>query len=364
MNIIHLSSNRIWGGVERYILDLAAAQRDAGEHVVLFTRGFEVTDAPFREAGLDLRRIALKGVADIVSPVRLARYISSETRGDVIIHAHNFKNAVTAVRAARLCRGRNLKVIVTIHFRKVAHTSAYWSRIYRRIDSIISVSGIIRDIFLSSHPSIDPGKIVVVHNSVMAPEPPLTGHVADAASPMLTYVGRISPDKGVSTLIEAAGMISSLPFRLRIIGTGAEEYVGSLKALAESLGVARKIEWLGHKADIYPFIAGSAAGVAPSVCTEAFGLTIIEFMSQGIPVIASGNGAQPEIITSGVEGLLVPPGDAAALAAAMRRILEDPSARRDMGLAARRKFLASFSFSRYFSRVQELYRRVLDGGVS
>ncbi|ROT03242.1 glycosyltransferase family 4 protein [Lepagella muris] len=360
MKIIHLSSNKIWGGVERYILDLAIAQRKSGENVAIFTKGHPLTDSPFIQNGFEVGRLRLNGVLDFISPVKLANYIGRHSEDDVIIHAHNFKNAITAVRTKSLCRNKNVKVVTTLHFRKKAHTSAFWSFIYGRIDKIIFVSEIIKKIFLEPTPKIKMLQTAVVYNSVIVPKKvDADMHVQDGCLPKIVYTGRVCEDKGIEVLINSISLLKDIPFMLHVVGTGDADYMSYLGEMSERYGVADKIVWEGHKRDVYPSIADAYVGVAPSICIEAFGLTIIEFMSQGVPVVASDNGAQPEIITNGEDGMLVSPSSPEQLAAAIRKLLMDEKLRSRMGRNARLTFESKFSYPKFFAEMQAIYQSVI-----
>ncbi|MDE5976469.1 MAG: glycosyltransferase family 4 protein, partial [Muribaculaceae bacterium] len=156
-------------------------------------------------------------------------------------------------------------------------------------------------------------------------------------------------------LIKALPLLSDIPLRLRIAGTGSKEYQESLLKLAADLGVTEKIDWIGFIPDVYEEVRKADICVAPSRARESFGLTVIEAMSQGRPVVTTDNGAQPEIITDGKDGLLIRPEDENFLAEAIRKLSADPDLRREMGRNAFNTFSARFSYDIFFRKMMEEY---------
>ena len=147
-------------------------------------------------------------------------------------------------------------------------------------------------------------------------------------------VGRISPTKGQDVFLRAARLVlADHPLaRFRVIGSALfneQEYERRMHALAAELGIDARVEFVGQVPDVRAELAGLSLLVHASPVPEPFGQVIVEAMAAGVPVIATAAGGVPEL--AGADGelaLLVPPGDDAALAEAMRRTLEDPGAAR------------------------------------
>lgn len=158
--------------------------------------------------------------------------------------------------------------------------------------------------------------------------------------PVIAAVARLIPEKGIDVLLRACVLIQDLPWELRIVGHGAEE--DNLKALAASLGLGNRVEFLGLRDNVEETLQAADVKVHPCLWEEAFGLTIAEAMAAGCATIASRIGGIPEIIDDGVHGLLVTPGNAEELAAAMRRVLANPDLRAELAQAGRRRVLERF----------------------
>lgn len=174
------------------------------------------------------------------------------------------------------------------------------------------------------------------------------------------FVGRIVPEKGVQILLRAAARLGG-EWRLRLIGGGS---AGSeMKALAQSLEIDGKVSFVGllpsaalpaeyHELDLL---------VLPSLTRrnwkEQFGRVLVEAMASGVPVIGSDSGAIPAVI--GGAGRIVPEGDVAALAAALRELRDDPALRAALIEAGRARFLAHFTHDSIAAATVEVYREML-----
>jgi glycosyltransferase involved in cell wall biosynthesis len=121
------------------------------------------------------------------------------------------------------------------------------------------------------------------------------------------------------------------------------------------------IEWLGRKSmdEVYELIGAAACLVFPSNCYETFGRVAIEAFARGTPVIASNHGAMADVTAHGKTGLLFAPGDGADLAAKVRQMLSDESARRSMRGAARAEFEAKYTGARNYEQLMSVYERAL-----
>lgn len=354
MNIVHLISNKVWGGGERYVLDLCRRSEADGHSVAVLTRGREAVDKPFRDAGFTPGHLPLRGALDFFSPMVLARVLN-RMDAPVVIHAHNFKDAYTAVRARRLmAEPSKVRVVVTRHLVKAAKDSAMERDLYKQLDAVIFVSEAARTVFLAGKPGCDEAKLHVVHNSIVAPTDVPREESADGDIRLL-YLGRLSSEKGVDVLIDAMAMLSDLPLKLTIAGTGTAKYVLPLMRRCGNIGIDGRVHWAGSVDDVYASIASADIGVLPSVGTESFGLSVIEFMSQGVPVVASASGGPTEIITDGRDGVLVHPGDASSLAAGIRMLATDPALRSAMGETARATFRERFGYDVFFNKIMDVY---------
>jgi glycosyltransferase involved in cell wall biosynthesis len=170
------------------------------------------------------------------------------------------------------------------------------------------------------------------------------------------YVGRLSPEKGVDVLIEAAAAVPELP--LRIAGDGPQR--GALEAVVAGRQL-RHVTFLG-RVDTQQLAVerrGARVTVVPSVGADPLPTAIIEAAATGLPTIGARTGGIPELVVDGVTGTLVPAGNPSALAAALRAAHAQPSVLASMGRAARADFEQRFSGAAFGARLVSAYESVL-----
>ncbi|OJU44803.1 MAG: hypothetical protein BGN96_01540 [Bacteroidales bacterium 45-6] len=356
--VLQLFASPQWGGGEQYVFDLSRNLLNLGYKIVFVSRKSSDTASKLAELGANATWLPMKFLFDIWSIWKLARIIDQESVD--VVHAHIFKDAFIGLFASKLTR-RKPRVVLTRHLVKRAKTAWLYCWLYKSIDKIIFVSHLAQYEFLSSNPCIAESKMQVVYNSV----PPVSGDegVTDLRekygigpdATLLAFVGRIVPEKGVEVLIEALRPLAHLDFCLLVVGKGQLAYEATLKQRVAELGLAEKVIFVGFVHHVAAFIRGMDIGVLPSICRESFGLTVIEFMQAGKPVVATNNGAQEEIIESGKDGVLVPPEDVAALTEAIAKLLENPAGRFSLGENARHTFSERFAYEVFLEKMTRVY---------
>ncbi len=161
---------------------------------------------------------------------------------------------------------------------------------------------------------------------------------------LVVSVGRLVGWKGIRIIIEAlAGIPEHVCYV--VVGTGAEET--ALRSQAASLGLTNRVHFAGQidHADLPQLLAQCDLFVQPSIGEEAFGISVVEAMACGLPVLASNNGGLPEIIIEGETGALLMPGDVQVWREAIAHLAADAQKLRDLGAAARLRVEAHFSWS-------------------
>jgi glycosyltransferase involved in cell wall biosynthesis len=177
-------------------------------------------------------------------------------------------------------------------------------------------------------------------------------------APVIAMIGRlVSAQKGQDLLLRAMSEIRRHcpEALLLIVGDGPDR--AALESLARKLGLAAAVRFFGHRDDIPAFLAASQVVAVPSVVAEAFGLTALEGMAAGRPVVAFASGGLPELIRHGETGFLVPKGDVAGLASAIQQLLTDPARRERLGAAGRR-VAAGFTTEARVDALSDIYERI------
>ncbi|ODN69430.1 GDP-mannose-dependent alpha-(1-6)-phosphatidylinositol monomannoside mannosyltransferase [Methylobrevis pamukkalensis] len=179
----------------------------------------------------------------------------------------------------------------------------------------------------------------------------------DAA--LLLMVGRLTRWKGHESLIRALARVDR-PFVCALAGEGGDDgYRAELQQLAAAEGVADSLRFLGSRRDIAALDAAADLAFSCSIRPEAFGRVAIEAMAMGTPVIATAHGGSLETVGDGETGWLVPPGDVAAITAAVEATLGDPVRAAAMGQAGRQRVLAGFTTRATCEREFEAISRAL-----
>ena len=185
----------------------------------------------------------------------------------------------------------------------------------------------------------------------------------DRSAPVIAVISRLVRTKGLEYFLEAATAVSArFPSARFLIVGGAcaePEHRAELENRTAQLNLNGKVIFTGARNDVSQILREVDISVLPSL-SESFSNTLLESMAHGIPVIATSVGGNPEIITDGVNGLLVPPRDPAELTLAMNTLLESPELARRLGKAAREKVVREYSLERLLQRTEDLYTSLLE----
>jgi glycosyltransferase involved in cell wall biosynthesis len=205
-----------------------------------------------------------------------------------------------------------------------------------------------------------PETVVVLENGVdfdrFRGVPPVAARAS--ASPLRVGVtANLRPVKGLDVFLTAAAELAAEHPDVEFVVAGEGEKRGSLEAEAAARGLAGRFRLPGAVADVPGFLAGLDVAVLSSHA-EGMSNALLEYMAAGRPVVATAVGAAPELIEDGVHGLLVPPGDAGRLAAAVGRLLRDPDLARRLGDAARRRARDRYGREAMVERFTEFYEHL------
>jgi glycosyltransferase involved in cell wall biosynthesis len=238
----------------------------------------------------------------------------------------------------RQSRGATGAVAVMLSVHRLLGT---WTR---RVSRYIALTDFMRHKFIQGG---FPANQIVVKPNFVAPDPGVGSHGGRYA----LFVGRLSPEKGVQTLLRAWRQEGRMP--LKIAGDGP------LQNLAD--GSPPGIEWLGwlSRGEVVALMKQAFVLVFPSESYEGFPMTIAEAFATGLPVVACHQGAMGEIVQDRQTGLLFTPGDANDLAAKVGWALAHPTEVADMGRRARYEFEAKYTAQRNYELLRDIYNGVL-----
>lgn len=230
-------------------------------------------------------------------------------------------------------------------------------RMFRGAAKVV-VLGTRDQLALSALLRLPPGQTLVLHNAVPDPQPNLPRGRAEGPC-HLVFLGYLSERKGVPELLRALASpaLMSLPWRATIAGGGPVE---EFRRMAADLGVAERVVFPGwiDQTSVKALCGDAEILVLPSHA-EGLAMAVLEGLSHGLAVVATPVGAHSEVIEQDVSGLLVPPGDVAALAGALARVIEDTALRDRLRTGARRRFLEKFDVRSYAERLEHLHTSLL-----
>jgi glycosyltransferase involved in cell wall biosynthesis len=365
MRIVHLVIGGDVAGGQVVALQLAHAARGAG-HTAEFVapaRG-AFTELAERD-GFRVHLLDLNRVVHLSAALRLARLL----RGADVLHTHAGIAANTLGRPA--ARAAGVAVVSHMHIENYFPASPWRAAVHRALDNatarlcarIVAVSEDTRRALVRQGYPVR--RLEVVHNGLdVASLPSADGNglraelgIPDGA-PLVGEIARLCDVKGQRELIAA---LAELPeARLVLVGRDLEQggaYAERLERQAEELGVRDRVVFAGYRDDPHAVLRQLDVVALPS-WTEGLPLVVLEALAHGRPVVATPVGGTPELVTDGVTGLLVPPRDPHALAAALRRLLDDPELARRLGEAGRERVAQDFSASKMGQRVLEIYEEV------
>ncbi|HST97760.1 MAG TPA: glycosyltransferase [Geodermatophilus sp.] len=222
--------------------------------------------------------------------------------------------------------------------------------VYDRVDRFVAPSAFLRDRVVEGGLPAD--RVEVLPNPVVAAPSP---RPAPGDPPAVLYASRLVAEKGVDTLLDAAGRLPE-GVRVRLAGSGRLERAVRARVAAEGLPV----DVLGPLAPdrVAAELRAAAVAVLPALWWENCPMAVLEAAAQGVPVVASAVGGVPELVDDGTTGLLVPPGDADALSGALTRLLSDPAGAGRLGRAGWARVRSRHPPTAHVVALQEVYRRV------
>lgn len=353
MRIAHVVIGGDVAGGQMVALQLAHAAREAG-HELSFV---SPSDGPFadlaRRDGFPVRVVPLAGAGDIRALVRLVRAFRTDRVELVHTHAHFSLNVLARV-AGRLAGARVLSHMHVQNAFRIGRGRALQVAVddatARLCFAIVAVSDATRgDLVRQGYPA---RRIVTVRNGVEPAAP--VGPVRLAEGPIVLEVARLAEVKGQRTLLEALRDVDATAV---LAGRDLEQggaYERELRDEASRLGVAGRVVFAGYRDDVPALIAGCDVLCLPSRA-EGLPLVVLEAMAQAKPVVASAVGGTPELVIHGETGLLVPPGDPAALARALTELLDDPARAAALGEAGRERVLRDFRAEAAAAQILRLY---------
>jgi glycosyltransferase involved in cell wall biosynthesis len=337
LSVVHVVVTDGFAGVERYVCQVAG-ELDRRGHRLLVIGG-----DPARMRSELPGTVHHRPASHLLSA---ATALATAGRAD-LVHVH-MTAAEGAAWLARPFQGAPL--VATRHF-AAGRGSGPVARALARVTSRVITQDIAISRFVAQ--AIDSAAIVIPNGVADRPQAPLV-------APAVVMLQRLDTEKAPDVGIRAFALsgLAGQGWRLTVAGQGV---LGpSLVRLVGQLGLTGSVAMPGHVADTDQLLAGSSVLLAPAPL-EPFGLSVVEAMAHGLPVVAAGGGAHLE--TVGQDGLLFPPGDAPAAAAALARLAGDAGLRHSVGTALRLRQQDRFTLPGHVDRLERVYLELVDGAL-
>ncbi len=362
MRIAQLSSMTGYYGGEVHLAALAAGMCARGHEVHVVVRPGSALAERLTSTGIAVTTLPLVDWYEPLGTARLAAWLRRHRIE--VLHTHTPRDWYTAAVATL---GTATANVGTRHRLDPVGRARFKRPFLDRFAALLAVSEAVRSSLLASA-VMAPERVLTVRHGI---EPPAAapdrnearrrlGLAADAE--VVGFVGRLSPDKGLPVLLAATALLRPRRPRLQVAIIGDDErnsgHGRRLRAGVVAAGLDGVVHFLGYRPDAAELGEGFDLQAVPSLA-EPFGLVVLEAMAQGVPLVATDAGGIPEIVRHGRDGLLVAPGDAAALAGALEQLLADPELGARLAAAAFRRVRADFATAGMLDAIEAVYRRAL-----
>jgi len=338
--------------------------------------------------GIDRLMDAVRGQIATAAPDLAVKFLTTRGQGSLLLSPFHCVSAAIRLIGYRLLRGRCLvhanlaskgstfrKLFLTWLAARLGHATvihlhgamfhdyyrsvgslqrAQIGRMFRDAARVIVLGSVWRDFVVESF-RLPEARILILPNASAARPP----RAPEAQPPELLFLGQLGERKGVPVLIAALGRLGAagLDWRAVIAGDGD---AALYRAEIERLGLSARVSfpgWIAEK-EAHERLARAALLVLPSQA-EGLPMAIVEAFAWGVPVISTPVGSTPDILHDGVEGLIIPVGDAEALAKALQRLLGDAALRSELGANARAFFARHLDFGPYLENLAACWRAAM-----
>jgi len=363
--VLHIVEDLNIGGLERIIesVVIGLSKNRYNIQVWCLAKGGEIAEGLIGR-GINLKILGLNSYYNPTKIVKLSNHLR-KSKID-IIHTHGYFASTFARMAAILAR---TPVILT-HI----HTTYYGFRkrnilIERFLsfftDKIICVSNSTRE-FVEKIEGIDVNKTCLIYNgtetSNIHPSTTSVDRTSLALSPedfVIITVASLVENKGHHSLLDAINILSKKYRSIRLLIVGDGPLRSKLEEYAKNLKISSLIVFTGLRKDVHSLLYLSDLFILCPMEREGLGVSIIEAMSMGVPVIGTSIGGIPELIENQVNGLLVPPCNSYELAVAIERLVVDKDQRNKMAEQAKEIYDKNFTAARMVHQIEQLYEGLL-----
>jgi glycosyltransferase involved in cell wall biosynthesis len=360
IRIAFIDKQRSWTGqTKRTLLIAGGLDRRQFEPLAICQPG-SVLARKLRKLNIPVFEVPMNGIHQFSAVLEFKRIFQDHRVN--LVDTHGYRDHIISVGAVRLTATRVL--LRTKHNSAPLKSGAFSRFVYNNLtDRVIAISEYIRQVLIKS--GMHPQNVVTIHSAVdvdrFCPHEKTPAILAEfgltAQTPVVGTVARIHQSKGFEHLLQAIAAIvkDGIDCKFLIVGKGREKLAGQLK----TLDIADHVITAGYREDVAELLSIVDLFVLPSL-KEGLGTAILEAMAMGKPIVSTRVGGIPEAVQHGVNGLLVPPANAPALAVAIRQLLAAPDQLLAMGRQSRILAERHFNQTAMIAKTQSFFHSMLD----
>jgi glycosyltransferase involved in cell wall biosynthesis/cellulose synthase/poly-beta-1,6-N-acetylglucosamine synthase-like glycosyltransferase len=356
IRVVHLVIALEIGGLEVVVANLARQVGRRFQLHVICLEGLGPIASKVQHSGVAVEVIGRPDTSILRSVLRLRRRLKA-LRPDVI-HTHNEKAHIRGALASLVL----FQAPALVHTRHGETRATGWAAFANRLavwrsGFIVSVSE--KASAISRAEGAPAWRTRIIRNGIDMSILPVAPR-EDASRSRVVAIGRLTPVKDFATMLRAARIVADADpaFHLDVIGDGPSR--PALERLRHELRLQRHVTFHGASNNVMGVLSGARLFVQSSL-SEGISLTLLEAMAGGVPIVATDVGGTPEVLEDGVTGMLVSPGDPAAFAAAMLRVLHDDRLAESMSTAARTRAERDFNVDKMTASYEALYEEAVLG---
>ncbi len=368
MRIVHTVLNGRMAGGQKVCLQIMQAARRQRHDVCLVTPSLGELTETLEHQGIPVFQIPMERTFHFHRALQFARFLRA-WRAD-LVHCHAFVAGANLARLGSAIAG--VPIVSHCHAHPnfnsqplIRATQIALDNATARLGVLVAVSESVKESLAKQ--GIPPDRVRVIPNGIdvqsydRAVERDRIVRELDLPfeGAIVGYVGRLSEQKGLRELLQAATSVCAQISLAHFLIVGEDHvsggrYCRELEQVAVRLGLDRRVRFLGYRADAARLMYALDIFVLPS-WIEGMPVTILEAMAAGKPVVATPVGGVPEVVVEGETGLLVPPRDPDRLAEAITFLIKNPEIARRMGEAGRERVRQHFSEQRMIDQVMTMY---------
>ncbi len=359
LTLLHTEWSDGWGGQERRVFSEMQGMRARGHRVLLATRPNTCIGDHATQAGFEVYRLAFAGKFHL--PTILALYRQLRRQKVDVVSTHSGIDSWCAALAAQAA---GVALVRTRHIDLPMHAS-WLNFVHFLPDRIVTCGEAMRAHLLADNP-LAPERLVSIPTGIdferlqaQTPRASLRQQLGlDDDEPAILMVAILRGVKRHMLALDAFARLRSSHPRARLLLAGAGPMRAELEEHARALQLTGQVSFLGHREDVADLLAASDILLLSSR-SEGIPQSVVQAMGSGLPVVATRVGGLPELIDDGRNGLLVASEDADAMAAALRRLLDEPDLAQRLASAARDKVRTRYSYAAMLDATEHLLQDIL-----